>query len=145
MSGTLDAKAIFGAPDISVKDPEPSDQWFPYPSKTVRLIYAPYTAIFYLRCYGTNQTFILDTIDSLPRLRISDSLMKIILWAMKESGASNVPSFSALRKSQEKLRSDSSIKTHRFESPLGNLFWMNDPVAIVAKVPIALCNTGTHG
>lgn len=64
--------------------------------------------------------------------------MKIILWAMKESGSSNVPSFSALRKSQEKLRSDSSIKTCRFESALGNLFWLNDPVAIVAKVRIKL-------
>lgn len=60
---------------------------------------------------------------------------------MKEAGASNVPSFSALRKSQEKLRSDSSIKTGKLESPLGNLFWMNDPVAIVAKVHIVHPNS----
>lgn len=59
--------------------------------------------------------------------------MKIILWAMKECGASDVPSFSILRKSQEKLRKHASVTTKMYKSILGNIFWMNSPVDIIAK------------
>ncbi|EDR00603.1 uncharacterized protein LACBIDRAFT_334078 [Laccaria bicolor S238N-H82] len=116
VNGEFSAEKLLGMDDntssADVEDPEPTSKWFPYPTKMM---------------------FILDTIDNLPCLRISDSLMKIILWGMKECGASNVLSFSLLRKSQEKLRKHTSVATKMYKSILGNIFWMNSPVDIIAK------------
>ncbi|EPQ53202.1 hypothetical protein GLOTRDRAFT_23374, partial [Gloeophyllum trabeum ATCC 11539] len=70
---------------------------------------------------------------NLPRLRISDNLMQVFLWVMREAGAAQVPSFDAFRKLQDKLRKESGIKTVKCQSPLGNNFYMNDIGAIIAK------------
>ncbi|KDQ55321.1 hypothetical protein JAAARDRAFT_195723 [Jaapia argillacea MUCL 33604] len=59
--------------------------------------------------------------------------MRMILWVLREAGAKNVPSFNALHKVQDGLRKDSSIKTIKFELVLGNIFYMNDITAIIAK------------
>ncbi|KDQ53223.1 hypothetical protein JAAARDRAFT_49941 [Jaapia argillacea MUCL 33604] len=77
--------------------PSHSEEWFPYANKTL---------------------FLLDTLDNLPRLRILDTLMRMILWVLCEAGAKN----------------DSSIKTIKFESVLGNIFYMNDITAIITKI-----------
>jgi hypothetical protein len=44
----------------------------------------------------------LDTIDNLPRLQIFGSLMKVLLWLLKQVGVKQVPSFDALQKVQRK-------------------------------------------
>ncbi|GJF00263.1 hypothetical protein PsYK624_165470 [Phanerochaete sordida] len=91
----------------------PSDsQWYPYPNKTI---------------------YVLDIIDSLPRLRISESLLKMILWAMRECGAQNVPSLRTFRTLQSSLRDRTGIPTRRYQSPLGHIFYMNDIASIVSQ------------
>lgn len=77
---------------------------------------------------------IIHTLDHLPRQRVSDLMMKMILWAMKESGAVDVPSFRTLRSFQSKLRSNSPVKTREFKSVLGNIFYMNDIPSIICNV-----------
>ena len=77
---------------------------------------------------------ILDALDSLPRLRISNELMKAILWAVQELGVKDVPSLKRLRATQQALRTHGSIRTREFKSVLGNLFFMNDICDLVAKV-----------
>ena len=83
---------------------------------------------------------ILDILDNFPRLRISDSLMKVFLWALRECGAHDVPSFYHLRKVQDSLRATGSVPTRRFQSVLGNVFYMNDISRLIGKVG-GICST----
>ncbi|KAI0935086.1 hypothetical protein AcV7_003988 [Taiwanofungus camphoratus] len=61
--------------------------------------------------YESKTMFMLDLSDNLPRLRLSDDQLKMILWIMRECGTPNVPSFAALRKKQIGLARNMSIKT----------------------------------
>ncbi|KAF8066040.1 hypothetical protein FPV67DRAFT_1653670 [Lyophyllum atratum] len=83
--------------------------------------------------YNSKLLFLLDTIDNFPRLRISESLMRVLLWLLRELGVSNVPSFDLLRKTQKKLREDSGVPTVHWMSPKGNAYSFNDVGAIIAN------------
>lgn len=62
----------------------------------------------------------LDLLDNLPLLRLSDDHLKAFIWVLKECGAQNVPSFFALQKKQKELSENVNIKTMSHTSPLGN-------------------------
>ncbi|KAG8913665.1 hypothetical protein FRC01_004436, partial [Tulasnella sp. 417] len=86
--------------------------WSPYPSKTM---------------------FLLDLLDNMPRLRLSDAHMRLIIWVMKQAGCPNMPSFTELRKAQEGLRKTIGLKTHQYTSQIGNIFYMNDIPKLIAQ------------
>ncbi|KAJ7734971.1 hypothetical protein B0H14DRAFT_3613787 [Mycena olivaceomarginata] len=117
LSGIMANTDLDGGPDLENNantDAEGSEapEWFPYP---------------------TRMMFLLDTLDNLPRLRISNSLMRVFLWILKEAKCKNVPSFDALRRVQKRIRSETGIPSIPCKSPLGNVFFMNDPHAIIAQ------------
>ncbi|KAJ7729213.1 hypothetical protein B0H14DRAFT_3617621 [Mycena olivaceomarginata] len=76
--------------------------------------------------------FMLDLLDNLPRLRLSDDHLKSIIWVMRECKTPDVPSFSALRKKQEFLTREIGIKSEQHASSLGNHFYMNHPSKLLA-------------
>jgi len=76
----------------------------------------------------------LDIVDNLPRLRMSSNLFRMVLWILKESGLSNVPSYEAFRKMQTDLRKRCGSEPTECKSSLGNIFYVNDIQETVARV-----------
>ncbi|XP_006462267.1 hypothetical protein AGABI2DRAFT_47524, partial [Agaricus bisporus var. bisporus H97] len=112
---------LSNGPEISIEeatidflkdDNDDTNAWYPYPSKLI---------------------FLLDTIDNLPRLRISGPIMKSILWLLRAVNVKNVPSFAGLRKAQSDLQKEAGVVTYHRRSPKGNMFSFNDPRALIAN------------
>ncbi|KAJ7731957.1 hypothetical protein B0H14DRAFT_3616062 [Mycena olivaceomarginata] len=80
--------------------------------------------------------FLLNILDNMPRLRVSSSLMRVFLWMLRESGAKDVPSFDRLRKVQKEIRAEYGIPSIPCKSPLGNVFFINDPRTIIAQMHV---------
>ncbi|KZV95843.1 hypothetical protein EXIGLDRAFT_747918 [Exidia glandulosa HHB12029] len=83
--------------------------------------------------YGNKTLFLLDLLDNLPRLRLSSSQMRMVLWVMKETGSKDVPSLYALREVQKQLSDAVGIATREFRSSLGNIFSANDIGQLIAR------------
>lgn len=84
------------------------------------------------------QMYILDLLDSMPRLRLSGAVMKSILWALKELNVPDVPSFQQLRHIQKALAQRIHVSPSRHESAMGNIFYQNSLGALLALVCNAL-------
>lgn len=87
---------------------------------------------------------LLDILDNLPRLRMSNSQLRMTLWVMKESGAKNVPSYEAFRKMQTSLRELCGSVPKSYTSSIGNLFYVNDVRESVARVNPFRCSAAYH-
>jgi hypothetical protein len=87
--------------------------------------------------------FMLDLLDNLSRLRLSDDHLKAIIWVMKECGTPNVPSFYALRKMQAKLTRAVGLKPKHHTSALQNQFYMNHPNDLIHLMSVN--SSITHG
>jgi hypothetical protein len=104
---------------------------------------------YILRQLTIAQLCYLDILDNLPRLRLSSSQLKMILWVMKECGAKDVPSFNAFRSMQLHIRRTTGVRSEAHKSDLGNLFYVNDVRDLIAKVSDILrsdcgCRTEEH-
>src|SRR5882757_5343238 len=77
---------------------------------------------------------LLDIIDNLPRLRLSSSQFKIILWLLKQCRVLEVPSYDSFRKLQSSLRTACGSEPTPQTSSLGNKFSVNDVRKSIAKV-----------
>ncbi|KAJ7912613.1 hypothetical protein B0H13DRAFT_2232426 [Mycena leptocephala] len=74
-----------------------------------------------------------DILDNLPRLRLSSSQLKMILWIMDVCGARDVPSFNKFRAMQKHIRKMVGVRSEAHKSSLGNLFYVNDIRDLIAK------------
>jgi hypothetical protein len=88
--------------------------------------------------YLSKLVFLLDAIDNMPRLRVSDGLMNAFLWLLREAGVKNVPSASYLRKVQTSLRDKNGVRTVHCTSPKENTYSFNNPADIIANVSVML-------
>ncbi|SJL18296.1 uncharacterized protein ARMOST_21882 [Armillaria ostoyae] len=83
--------------------------------------------------YPNKTTALLDILDNLPRLRLSTSQMQMILWLLKETGATDVPSYKVFRQLQADLRELCGSSPKAYTSGLGNHFYVNDIRDSVAR------------
>lgn len=72
----------------------------------------------------------------MPRLQLSDDHMRMIIFVLKECGVPDVPSLETLRRVQDGLRENGSVPTTRHETERGNIFYVNDIGAQIAKVSL---------
>ncbi|KZT63469.1 hypothetical protein DAEQUDRAFT_741901 [Daedalea quercina L-15889] len=82
--------------------------------------------------FGSKAMFILDLLDNLPRLRLSNDHFKVILWALKELGVHGVLALSAFRKKQESLQKECGIHTDAKCSPDGSVFYQNRTADLIS-------------
>ncbi|KAF9779424.1 hypothetical protein BJ322DRAFT_1167239 [Thelephora terrestris] len=101
--------------DVASQEPgwtaqDGGDYW-PYPSKTM---------------------LVLDILDNMPHLRLSDDHMKTVLWMLEELNVPDTPSFYALRETQKKLAEEMDIQPREHISALGQKFHAVAPEDLLA-------------
>ncbi|KAJ3859039.1 hypothetical protein EV359DRAFT_75733 [Lentinula novae-zelandiae] len=72
-------------------------------------------------------------LDNLPRLRLSSSHLKMILWIMRNSNPKDVPSYKTLREEQARLRNLCGIPSIQYKSQLGDIYYLNDVIDMIKK------------
>ena len=116
------------------KAAEKDSPFRPYPNKTVskarHLCIIP--SLTY--CAWHLQMFLLHLLHNLPRQWVSQTLMQVFLWILRETGAVDVPSLAGFQKMETALRTASPIKTTQFISTKGNIFYSNEIAQLVTKV-----------
>lgn len=88
---------------------------------------------------ATVQMLMLDILDNLPHLRLSDDHMRSILWMLKELDVPDTPSFYTLRETQKRLAEEMDIQPHEHTSMLGKKFHAVAPEDLLALVCDASC------
>jgi hypothetical protein len=78
--------------------------------------------------------FLLDYLDNLPWQKLSADQLKMFIWVMNECGTPKVPTFSALRKVQERLQVEVGFEPKLHTLLLGNHFYMNHPAKLLSLV-----------
>ena len=76
---------------------------------------------------------LLDIIDNLPRLRLSNAHLRVCIWMLKEAGCKNVPSLSTLRRIQADLNKALAVPTKKFTTSAKNIHYAINLPAQVAK------------
>ncbi|KLO11010.1 hypothetical protein SCHPADRAFT_930212 [Schizopora paradoxa] len=87
--------------------------------------------------YRNKTMFLLDVLDNLPRLRLSDAQLRVIFFVMRETGSKDVPSLTTFRRFQQQLREGMAVQTKRHQSGQGNVFYENDLPRQVAEFAFA--------
>ncbi|KAI0308812.1 hypothetical protein OF83DRAFT_1089519 [Amylostereum chailletii] len=77
--------------------------------------------------HGTKTMFMLDLLDNLPWLRMSDDQLKAVMWVMQECGVHDVPGLKALRSLQARLTREVGVTSELHISALGHRFFVNQP------------------
>lgn len=78
--------------------------------------------------------FLLDILDNMPHLRLSDDHMRSVLWMLRELDVPDTPSFYALRETQKKLADEMDIQPREHISALGKKFHVVAPEDLLALV-----------
>lgn len=82
---------------------------------------------------------LLDVLDNMPHLRLSNDHMKSVLWMLKELDVPNTPSLYALREMQKRLAEEMDIRPHEHVSALGKKFHAISPEDLLALVSCIPC------
>lgn len=78
----------------------------------------------------------MDTMDNILRIPISDALMRMFLYVLRDCGVKGVLSFEGFRKMQAKVRAQNGTAALPCKSVRGNAFWMVDPRRHIARVSL---------
>ena len=77
---------------------------------------------------------LLDVLDNMPHLRLSDDHMKSVLWLLKELSVPNAPTLYGLRETQKRLAKEMDLQPREHISALGNKFHAVAPEDLLALV-----------
>ena len=83
--------------------------------------------------YDSQAAFLLDMLDHVPRMKISDRMMELIIWLLKQCKIEGVPSLKHLREMQKSLRETYGIRTRKFENADGLAYYVTNIGDVIAR------------